>query len=92
MKSFPFHRKDLKELLASSAQKIAHPRPANSPGHNVMAVDTREGTDSREGANAKLVWGARSDVGLVREHNEDSFLVQPPLLSLIHISEPTRPY
>ena len=68
MKSFPFHRKDLKELLASSAQKIAHPRPANSPGHNVMAVDTREGTDSREGANAKLVWGARSDVGLVREH------------------------
>jgi len=82
MKSFPFHRKDLKELLASSAQKIAHPRPANSPGHNVMAVDTREGTDSREGANAKLVWGARSDVGLVREHNEDSFLVQPPLFAV----------
>ncbi len=28
------------------------------------------------------MWGARSDVGCVRPHNEDSYLVQSPLFSV----------
>ena len=35
------------------------------------------------GTTTQLMWGARSDVGCVRPHNEDSYLVQS--LSLIHI-------
>lgn len=31
------------------------------------------------GTSASLMWGARSDVGCVRNHNEDSYLVAPPL-------------
>lgn len=31
------------------------------------------------GTSAALMWGARSDVGCVRNHNEDSYLVAPPL-------------
>ena len=31
------------------------------------------------GTSSQLMWGARSDVGCVRSHNEDSYLVQPPL-------------
>lgn len=55
---------------------------ANSPGHDSINVDDRNGTDARMGADAQIVWGARSDVGLVREHNEDSFLVQPPIFAV----------
>ena len=31
------------------------------------------------GTTTQLMWGARSDVGCVRPHNEDSYLVQSPL-------------
>ena len=31
------------------------------------------------GTTMSLMWGARSDVGCVRSHNEDSYLVQSPL-------------
>ncbi len=31
------------------------------------------------GTSSALMWGARSDVGCVRNHNEDSYLVSPPL-------------
>ena len=31
------------------------------------------------GTTTSLMWGARSDVGIVRDHNEDSYLVQSPL-------------
>ena len=31
------------------------------------------------GTTTQLMWGARSDVGCVRAHNEDSYLVQSPL-------------
>jgi len=56
--------------------------PVLSPGHDLMPVENREGADTRTGSNAMLSWGARSDVGLVREHNEDSFLVQPPTFAV----------
>ena len=43
--------------------------------------DERIETDSTydAGTTTQLMWGARSDVGCVRPHNEDSYLVQSPL-------------
>ena len=44
-------------------------------------ADERIDTDSTydAGTTSSLMWGARSDVGCVRTHNEDSYLVQSPL-------------
>ena len=44
-------------------------------------ADERIETDSTydAGTTTQLMWGARSDVGCVRPHNEDSYLVQSPL-------------
>lgn len=65
------------ELNNPSAQE-----PANAPGRAEMAVEGRAGADVVQGASATLAWGSRSDVGLVRGHNEDSFLVQAPLFAV----------
>lgn len=40
-------------------------------------IDTDSTYDA--GTTTSLMWGARSDVGCVRNHNEDSYLVQSPL-------------
>ncbi|MDO4437659.1 MAG: Stp1/IreP family PP2C-type Ser/Thr phosphatase [Coriobacteriaceae bacterium] len=40
-------------------------------------IDTDATFDA--GTSAMLMWGARSDVGCVRNHNEDSYLVASPL-------------
>ena len=44
-------------------------------------TEERINTDSTydAGTTSALMWGARSDVGCVRTHNEDSYLVQSPL-------------
>ena len=44
-------------------------------------TEERIETDSTydAGTTTQLMWGARSDVGYVRPHNEDSYLVQSPL-------------
>lgn len=44
-------------------------------------TDERIETDSTydAGTTTQLMWGARSEVGCVRPHNEDSYLVQSPL-------------
>ena len=44
-------------------------------------TEERIETDSTydAGTTTQLMWGARSDVGCVRPHNEDSYLVQSPL-------------
>lgn len=57
-------------------------KPVNSPGHDTIPVDVREGTESKSGSSFALAWGSRSDIGLVRGHNEDSFLVQPPVFAV----------
>ena len=49
------------------------------PAKAKPASDRVSGTAKRVGA---LAWGSRSDVGLVREHNEDSFVVQFPLFAV----------
>lgn len=56
--------------------------PENAPGRQEMSVDNRLGADVVTGSNDVLSWGARSDVGLVREHNEDSFLLRAPLFAV----------
>ncbi len=49
------------------------------PAREKPASDRVSGTAKRIGG---LAWGSRSDVGLVREHNEDSFVVQFPLFAV----------
>jgi len=62
--------------------------PATSPGHDEelniqdLSISAREGSDTKSGSSVSLAWGARTDVGLLREHNEDSFLVKPPLFAV----------
>ena len=69
-----------KPLLHRSERSSA--APASSPGHDTVAVKNREGAQTVTGSTARLSWGARSDVGLVRSHNEDSFLVRAPLFAV----------
>ena len=62
------------ELQVTSVEE-----PVNAPGRAEMPVEGRAGADAVSGANEFISWGARSDVGLVRGHNEDSFLLRAPL-------------
>lgn len=56
--------------------------PVMSPGHNVPSLDERRDSQTTAGSTTRLSWGVRSDVGLVRDHNEDSFLVRAPLFAV----------
>ena len=47
------------------------------PIHDAERIETDSTYDA--GTTTSLMWGARSDVGCVRPHNEDSYLVQSPL-------------
>lgn len=47
------------------------------PVTDEQLIDTDSTYDA--GTTTSLMWGARSDVGCVRTHNEDSYLVQSPL-------------
>ncbi len=66
-------------MTTADAQITAPQEPTNAPGRAEMAVEGRAGADAVFGSNEFISWGARSDVGLVRGHNEDSFLLQAPL-------------
>lgn len=66
-------------MTADELQTGAPQEPTNAPGRAEMAVEGRAGADAVSGANEFISWGARSDVGLVRGHNEDSFLLRAPL-------------
>lgn len=72
------HRVNLADMLPRHPQE----EPVNSPGHDTIPVENREGAETRSGHTERLSWGARTDIGLVRSHNEDSFLVQPPLFAV----------
>ena len=66
-------------MTTDVAQMSAPQEPANAPGRAEMPVEGRAGADAVSGSNGFISWGARSDVGLVRGHNEDSFLLRAPL-------------
>lgn len=78
MTGIPLHRTDFETMLSGHGRK----EPVNSPGHDTLPLESREGGDARSGATSSIAWGARTDVGLVRGHNEDSFLVQPPVFAV----------
>ncbi len=56
--------------------------PAPAPGHETLPIESRLDADVVTGHSDRLSWGSRSDVGLVRGHNEDSFLVQEPVFAV----------
>lgn len=60
----PRHRESLYTRIAGHGAK----KPVASPGHDVIPVENREGTDSRRGASGMLAWGARTDIGLSLIH------------------------
>ncbi len=64
------------------AAEFAPVDPVNAPGRNEMPVEGRKDSDVVTGANQFLSWGSRSDVGLVRAHNEDSFLMRAPVFAV----------
>lgn len=66
-------------MSADQIQTLRATGPANAPGRAEMTVEGRVGADAISGSNEFLSWGTRSDVGLVRSHNEDSFLLRTPL-------------
>ena len=65
--------------MTEESQVIAAPEPTNAPGRAEMPVEGRAGADTVSGSNGFISWGSRSDVGLVRGHNEDSFFLRAPL-------------
>ena len=70
------------ELTNTAADQTPPVEIVNAPGRAEMAVEGRTGADVVQGANEFISWGSRSDVGLVRGHNEDSFLVRAPLFAV----------
>ena len=75
------------DQLKQNSGKIEMPpttpeEPVASPGHEAIPVEARLDSHTDNGSNARLSWGARSDVGLVRDHNEDSYLVQAPVFAV----------
>ena len=65
--------------MTEESQVIAATEPANAPGRAEIPVEGRAGADIVTGSNGFISWGSRSDVGLVRGHNEDSFFLRAPL-------------
>ena len=69
-------------MMQDDAQTTEVTEPVNAPGRQEIPVEGRAGADVVTGANEFISWGARSDVGLVRGHNEDSFLLRAPLFAV----------
>ena len=69
-------------MTSAEAQTAPLQEPTNAPGRAEIPVEGRVGADAVSGSNEFISWGARSDVGLVRGHNEDSFLLRTPLFML----------
>ena len=73
------------KLLGRRRSTLLEPAPmeaAVSPGHDTVSVDNRSDSYTDTGSTVNLSWGARTDVGLVREHNEDSYLVRSPVFAV----------
>ncbi len=68
---------DVNEVVEQQTTEVV-----NAPGRDEMPVENRPDADTNTGKTEHLSWGARSDVGLVRGHNEDSFLVRAPLFAV----------
>ncbi len=69
-------------MTSADPNSTAPQEPTNAPGRAAISVEGRYGADAVSGSNEFISWGARSDVGLVRGHNEDSFLLRTPLFAV----------
>ena len=79
MSGLPWNKLSRKLHNDSSAEEQA---PINSPGHDDPTVTEGAGAQTLSGKSATLAWAARTDVGLVRGHNEDSFLALAPTFAV----------
>ena len=66
----------------NTVDKTPAAEPVHAPGRCELSREGRTDTEFISGSNSFISWGARSDVGLVREHNEDSFLLRTPLFAV----------
>ena len=66
----------------NTVDKTPAAEPVHAPGRCELSLEGRTDTEFISGCNSFISWGARSDVGLVREHNEDSFLLRTPLFAV----------
>ena len=66
----------------SLAQETSDIEPVNSPGHDDPSLSEGAEAQCRNGVTASLKWAARTDVGKVRAHNEDSFLALAPTFAV----------
>lgn len=66
----------------NTVDKTPAAEPVHAPGRCELSLEGRTDTEFISGSNSFISWGARSDVGLVREHNEDSFLLRTPLFAI----------
>ena len=73
--SLPWHLLSRSSLTHSGTDTA----PIMSPGHDDPKVTEGAGAESLSGVTANLSWAARTDIGLMRGHNEDSFLAQAPV-------------
>lgn len=48
----------------------------------MIDLESRPLADCDQGRTERLAWGSRSDVGLLRGHNEDSYLCRAPLFAV----------
>lgn len=56
--------------------------PINAPGRNEISLEGRVGSQSSTGDSHAIRYAARTDVGLVRSHNEDSYLLASPVFAV----------
>ena len=66
----------------SAHEQEASTAPVKSPGHDDPTITEGAGAQTLSGLTSTLSWAARTDVGLVRSHNEDSFLAQAPVFAV----------
>ena len=60
----------------SQIPQTADPHPP------AVDLDAREDTELQTGSGERLAWAARTDVGLIRSHNEDSYLARRTLFGV----------
>ena len=74
---------DLTEAAEAAAAAV-HKDLGSTQSFEPITDEPRVNADSTydAGTTTQLMWGARSDVGCVRTHNEDSYLVQSPLFAV----------
>lgn len=74
---------DVEAVEAKLSEAAASTDPGSTASFEPITeerIDTGSTFDA--GSSLQLMWGARSDVGRVRDHNEDSYLAQSPLFAV----------